>query len=287
MKYLALCFFAALVAVAICEPAVSPQLPPAELVHAVPRAEILAAMQHSTGYVLTATTNGSRLQSEVLLRLIRDYQARDPRRRPLLLGHREWYEAFLERTGLLPSQAPLFARISYQYGQDLVVDYRRERVIDQVLAGPEPEIAANVRLFWPDTTSEPSEFSYDDMLSDPQLRVTERRLMTYRLVAYGDQLWYAHIHGLRGRPTSGARGTLFSVIGEARVVESRSTVSTDQVQVVRGRARKWVFSRTATITVLPNGRGVEGVPPDRPDRLHLEDRLTEPLAIRFQPFPSS
>ena len=60
--------------------------------------EILQAMQQATGYSLTATTNGPRFQSEVILRLAAAAAARDPARQPLFIGHREWFEAYLQRT---------------------------------------------------------------------------------------------------------------------------------------------------------------------------------------------
>src|SRR5512132_3830353 len=84
----------------------------------VERDEILRAMQESRGYVLTATTNGPRFQSEVLLRLARDAAARYPKRQPLFIGHRDWFEAYLERTGLTRERAPRFARLADDYEQD-------------------------------------------------------------------------------------------------------------------------------------------------------------------------
>ena len=245
--------------------------------------EILAAMRQSQGYELTATANGPRLQAEVLVRLIADAERTDPARRPLVFGHREWYEAFLERTRLPAERAPLYVRLSYEIGQDLSADYRRERVIDEVLQGPSPTRAANVRIWWEKAPGKPEELSYDDTLSDPKLRVTQSRVMTYRLVDYGDRVWYAEIEGLQGRPTSGALGAIFAVIGETTVVESWSASAPDGMQVARGRGRKWWFDRTETITLLPSGRGDRGIPPDRPDLAALEKRLQEPLAIRFRP----
>ena len=251
----------------------------------VPKAEILVAMEHCQGYELTATANGPRLQAEVLLHVIAQAERRDPQRRPLVFGHREWYEAFLERTKLTPASAPLYVRLPYEIGQELVVDYRKERVVAQVLQGPQPLRAANVRLWWENAAGKPEEYSYDDTISEPKLRVTQKRVITYRLVDYGDRLWYAEVLGLHGRPTSGALGAIFAVIGETTVVESWSASARDGTQVVRGRARKWWFDRTETLTLLPSGRGDRGVPPGRPDLLALESRLKEPLAIRFQPLP--
>jgi hypothetical protein len=256
-----------------------------EAARRVSRDEIAAAMADSTGYALTATANGPRLQAEVLLRLVRRAEARDRERRPLLLGHREWFLAFLDRTGLAPSQAPLYARLGEQMEQDLWIDYRRERVVAAVDAGPEPVLAANVRIAWPDAPGRPRSYSYDDELASPHLRVTEKRLVTYRLLEYADRVWYTEISGLYGRPTSGALGVLFNVIGEARVEDSRSAVAADETQVVCGRATKWWIDRTATVTVRPEGHADKGVPQDRPDLASLEQRLKEPLAVRFLPFP--
>ena len=251
---------------------------------AVSRDEILAAMRLSQGFELTATANGPRLQAEVLVRLIAEGARSDPSRRPLLVGHREWFFAFLERTGLPRERAPLYVRLPFEIGQDLVADYRRERVIEQVLQGPDPLHAANVRIWWEKAAGKPEQYSYEDTVSDPKLRVTQDRVISYRLVDYGDRLWFAEIEGLRGRPTSGALGALFAVIGETTIVQSWSATASDGTQVARGEGRKWWFDRTETITLSPAGRGDRGAPPGRPDLLALERRLMEPLAIRFVPF---
>jgi len=251
----------------------------------VPSERLLQAMKEVRAYDLTATANGPRLQADVVLALLHEAQATDPERRPLFIGHREWYEAFLARTGLPPSKAPLYVRRPYEVGQDLVVDYRRESVIDAVLQGPQPRSVANIRISWERAPGKPDQYSYDDNLSSPHLRVTQKQLITYRLVDYVDRLWYAEITGLHGRPTSGALGVLFDLIGEARVQESRSAFLSDGVQVVRGRATKWGIDRTETMTVWPNGHADQGVPAGRPDLAALEARLREPLAIRFRPLP--
>jgi hypothetical protein len=258
---------------------------PTEAWRVVPTERLLEAMKEVRAYELTATANGPRLQADVVLALLHEAQATDPERRPLFIGHREWYEAFLARTDLPPSKAPLYVRRPYEVGQDLVVDYRREAVVEAVLQGPPPRSVANVRIFWERAPGKADEYSYDDNLSSPHLRVTQKRLITYRLVDYADRLWYAEIAGLHGRPTSGALGVLFDLIGEARVQESRSAFLSDGVQVVRGRASKWGFDRTETMTVWPDGRADQGVPANRRDLQTLEARLLEPLAIRFRPLP--
>lgn len=115
----------------------------------VPQDEILQAMKQAAGYSLTATTNGPRFQSEVILRLAADAAARDPTRQPLFIGHREWFDAFLQRTGLTRERAPLFVRLAYDYGQDSIVDYRTERVIAGEPAVNKPLRAMNVCIWWP------------------------------------------------------------------------------------------------------------------------------------------
>ncbi|MCG6925508.1 MAG: hypothetical protein LJF30_09375 [Acidobacteria bacterium] len=250
----------------------------------VSREEILQAMRHSQGYALTATSNGPRLQAEVLLRLIGRAREQDPERRPLFVGHQEWYEAFLERTGLSPERAPLYVRKAWEIGQDLVLDYRWERVVEHVVKGPRPRTVANVEIFWRDRPGRPKKLSYDDLQSDPTLRVTQKQLIRYRLVDYADRRWYADVSGLHGRPTSGPLGLLFKVLGEARVVESRSALSADGLHIVRGRGRKLGLTRVGTATVWPDGHARKGVPRGRPDLRALVRRLKEPLEIRFRPF---
>jgi hypothetical protein len=259
----------------------------AEEPRTVSREEIVEAMRHSHGYRLEATANGARLQAEVLLRLIRAAERTDEERRPLRIGHREWFEAFLERTGLPASKAPLYVRLPHEVGQDIVADYRRERVIARVRRGPEPVTVANVHIFWEDGPRKPDRYSYDDLLSSPNLRVTQEQNIRYRLVDYGDRLWYAEVSGLHGRPTSGPLGLLFDIIGEARVLESCSAFAPDGYQVARGRANKLFITRSGTITIRPDGRADKDVPEDRPDLQALLKRLKEPLEIDFAPIPGA
>lgn len=248
----------------------------------VPMPRILEAMRQVTAYSLTATPNGARLNADVILSIVHEAAARDPERRPLFFGHQEWYDAFLARTGLTPEQAPLYVRLSHETGQDMVVDYRREAVVDAVLQGPDPRVVANVWIFWKGGSNQ---YSYDDTVSRPNLRVTQKRLITYRLVEYDDRLWYAEVTGLHGRPTTGPLGVLFAVIGEARVEESRSAFLPDGLQIVRGRGSKWGFRRTETVTVWPDGHADRDIPPGHSGVAAAKARLQEPLAIRFRPLP--
>jgi hypothetical protein len=85
---------------------------------------------------------------------------------------------------------------------------------------------------------------------------------------------------IRERPTTGALGLLFSVLGEGRIVEYRMAITPDGLQVSRGRARKAFFEVATTLTVHPDGRSEKGVLPD-PRLREVERRLSVPLEIRY------
>ena len=248
----------------------------------VEKDEILQAMELSRGYSLLATTNGPRLQAEVLLRLAADAAARDPRRQPLFIGHREWFEAWLLRTGLTADRAPLFVRLADQYGQDTIVDYRTERVVAGAPDVNPPRRALNVCIWWPEKEGGLRSYSYEDTLASPQLKVTLERVITYRLLDYGDFTAQNEITGVRARPTTGILGMLFRLIGEANFVESRIAVAADGLQIARARARK-VFEVANTVTVHPDGRMEKDVPAERPDLVALDARLKQPLRLRHPP----
>ena len=249
----------------------------------VPRAEILAAMRTCQGYDLTATTNGPRFQAEVLLELLRANRARDPGGAVLFLGHAEWFAAYLERTGLPADAAPLFMRLALQHRQDLEVDDRAGRVVERVIEGPSPQLAANVRIGWPAARGGADRYSYDDTLAVPDLRVTNERIITYRLLDFGDFVAYDEIEGLRGRPTEGFLGVLFDIIGEGHVEWSRMAISADGLQVSRARASKGFFHVESSITVFPDGRVEKDLTKGRPDLLPLDQRVRQPLKIRYWP----
>lgn len=250
--------------------------------HYVRRHEIAQAMRRCTGYDPTATTNSGRFQAEVLLHLA-DEAERDKVGEPLFVGHREWFEALLEVRGLAASIAPLYCRLAHEYGQDLVFEFRTERVVEQVVKGPKLRRALSVRVAWPSTNGKPDRYSFEDLLSRPTLSVTNHRQIAYRLLAFDDRVMLEGIEGLTGRPNSGALGLLFSLIGEGRVLEYRMAVGKDGVTVSRGRARKAFFEVASTITVQPDGKAEKDVPADRPDLAAIERRLSEPIDVRYKP----
>jgi hypothetical protein len=244
----------------------------------VSRAQIADAMRASTGYDATATTNSGRFQADVLLRLA-DLGAAGP----LFIGHREWFEALLEVQHLTAERAPIFARLANEYGQDMAVECRAARVLESVAKGPKVKRALGVRIAWPSSNGKPEFYSFEDLLSRPTLEVTNHREVTYRLLDLGDRVVLNEMDGLTGRPSSGALGLLFKMIGEGRVVEYRMALAADGVQVSRGRARKAFFDVESTVTVQPDGKADKDTPANRPDLQALDRRLQEPIEVKYRP----
>lgn len=247
----------------------------------VSRAEIIEAMRHSDDYDPTATTNGARFQSDMILYLARKARERDPQELPLFIGYENWFRAFMEVTARTERAMPLYAQLSYQHKQNMEVDYRVDRVIREVKEGPMPELAVNVRIWWKDQPGKPDRYSYVDTLSIPNLKVTNRRVMSYRLLDFGNWVAYDEIKGLNGRPTSGILGFLFRIIGEGRILQTRMAISKDGLQVNRATAKKGFIKRIDTVTVYPDGKMEKDFPLDRPDLLEIAERITQPLEIEY------
>jgi hypothetical protein len=115
------------------------------------------------------------------------------------------------------------------------------------------------------------------------LKVTNQRLIKYRLLEIGGMVVYGQIEGLKGRPSSGVLGALFQLIGEGDLKESRMFLSSDGLQVSRTRAEKWSFGVTQTVTIYPDGHAEKDTPENRADLKALAARLELPLKVRYRP----
>lgn len=249
----------------------------------VPQARIEKVMQRerAKGYDLARTPNGVRLQAAVILDLVRARIAADPERRPLWLGHADYFNAYLGVTGLQMEAAPAFARVAYEYHEDYIVDYRIENVIDEVRRGRPPDLAINVIAGWRGDANAPAAYTYEDTESDPPLRVTHEQSSSYRIVTFDDVIVYDAIDGIRGRATGGVLGLMFNVIGDGRAERARFTVTPDGLQVTRSTARKGPLRVTQTATVFSNGVVISGLPKGRADLEAIEARLKTPLRVDY------
>ena len=246
------------------------------------QADIAAAMraEHALGYDLLVTVNAARLQAGVILRLARAAHAHDSLGPPFVIGFDTWQAAFVEVTGVAPDRIPIFIRMASRYGEDLLVEHRRSRVIDSVVEGPAPRFAVRVRGGWAD--GGPASYAFEDSTSSPTMRVIHDRDTRYTIVDYGDMVMYHQFSGIRGRATSGVLGALMAALGDASVTHARFTVADDGTQIVRGTVRK-IVSLSRTVVVWPDGRTETGVPDDRQDLVLLERRLTRRQALRYAP----
>ena len=195
----------------------------------VSRDELVEAMAPEVGYDAATTTNSSRFQSAVYLRLAR--AARERGVQILTITADDWVDAFLEYSGLVEDELPQFLLLMREHDQDAVLDLRPDAVIERVKQGREPELAMNVRLKFGEGAGRDKNFSYEDHLSEPPVLVQNDSTITYRLMDMGDQIYIDQIQGSKIRPLSGSLGALFAVIGLAEVRSVRSASSEDGTTV--------------------------------------------------------
>ena len=258
-------------------------------VDTIPRAELgaemrAAALSHGA-YDLLATTNWTRFQSALYVQLARHALEREPLGGVLFVPPDYLFREFLSLAGVAdPDEAPAHLLWALHLDQGTQLEYRPDGIVKVVKNGTHPTLTVNVRTAWPDRPDGTDKFSFIDTLSVPKLKVTNRQEITYRLLVFGDMVVYDEIDGTSGRPLSGVLGALFKVIGDGRIEYYHSVLVDDGLQVVRAKARKSLFSRTTTITIYPDGRAENGMPPNRPDLAATEELLKRDLDIEYHPF---
>ena len=257
-------------------------------VNTVPRTvlgeHIRAAARAHGDFNIVASTNWTRFYSALYLGLVRDAIERRPEGGVLYFSSQSLFREFLPVSGLTdPTKAPADLLWAVQLGAGTWLAYRPSGIIAEVRNGPRPRLAANVRIAWPDGEDGQDDYSFIDTLSTPQLKVTNRQIITFRQLDLGDMVVHDEVRGTSGRPLSGMLGALFNMIGEASIRYSRSAVASDGVQVMRVRVKK-VFSVTPTVTVYPDGRAEKDVPQGRLDLAAIEERLSQDLEIEYHPY---
>ena len=258
-------------------------------VDTIPRAELGAAMRAAAlshgGYDLRATTNWTRFQSTLYVQLAGHALQREPLGGVLFIPSEYLFWEFLSLAGVTdPDEAPAHLLWALHLDQGTQLEYRPDGIVKVVKKGSHPTLTVNVRTAWPDRPDETDKFSFIDTLSVPKLKVTNRQEITYRLLVFGDMVVYDEIDGTSGRPLSGVLGALFKVIGEGRIEYYHSVLLDDGLQVVRAKERKSLFSKTTTITIYPDGRAENGMPPNRPDLAATEELLKRDLDIEYHAF---
>ncbi len=241
------------------------------------------AAERDRGYDITASTNAGYMWANVLFRLAEEARASHPEGAPLFIHEADYYHGFLTVTGLEESEAPEFIRISHEYGQHTLVEYRLDRVVDVERTEALPASALAVRTWWPEGNGMGDRYAYEDTLSSPHLQVENDREVTYRLLQFDDQIVFDEMEGIRGRPTSGVLGVLFGMLGSSQLLWSRMAQADDGTLLIRAKGKKLV-SKTALAVVEPDGTGGE-LPEDRADLRSLVRVLESPVKVSYRDWP--
>lgn len=234
-----------------------------------------------TGYDTGATTNQSRFVAEFLFGLAAHPAVADAG--SFQVQPDRFFPAWLEATDRKREAAPVSMGKVLEYGQRFVVDtdppIRFES--DAIEA---PERVLSVRVSWPDTPATPSHYVYRDRLAEPEVRMRHERVITYQIADFGDFVAFENVSGVSGRPTTGALGALFTLLGTAPIQSTRFAVAGDGTQVLRSRVRK-LLGFTATATIAPDGTAERGIAPERADLAVLARTLATEFELSVEEEP--
>lgn len=243
--------------------------------------EMREAMATHGAYNLTATTTSMRFGTEALLKLVHRRQREAPEATRLFIDQSDWFTAHREVAGVTYGQMSEAARSGFEHQQDVTVDYR-PGIVREVLEGPAPVLALDVTIAWPDSGHAPSSLTYKDTLSVPRVEVHDSRVLHFELVEYPDMVLYDEIEGISVKPL-GFLSAVFALVGKPDLKQNRVAVSADQWQVMRGRVKIFPgISKTGTAVIEPDGQGHEDIPVGRSDLRALEQKLEQPVKLRYQ-----
>src|SRR6056297_2477496 len=233
------------------------------------------------GYDIAATTNQSRFVADFLFKLAKRPGISGPSRTFQVQPER-FFEAWLDVTGRRAENAPLSMQQVLAHRQRFVIDTRTRVTISP--ASFEARQVLAIHASWPETSDAPGHYSYHDTAAVPSIRLRHDRIITYQLIDFGGFVAYENMQGIRGRPTSGALGALFSLLGMAEIRQSRFAVAGDQTQVNWSRVKK-LFSFTALTTITPEGIARRGIPSGRTDLHALAELLETKIGVEAQKSP--
>ncbi|MDR4499637.1 MAG: hypothetical protein MRK02_17220 [Candidatus Scalindua sp.] len=229
-------------------------------------------------YDPTTTPNGVRYQTDVIVYLLenearQDYESPEETL-PLLVGYKEWYQAF-KSINCRDQDVPEYVERAYKFKQNMVIDYNRNKVIKETYDTGIPYLAANITLFW---ESPEKSLSYKDLDSRPPLKVIYERVMTYRFLKYKDDNLVVcdQIEGLKGKALKG----FLRIFGKVHMVQYRTAAVKDGPQYVLVEVRKfrWLFGSKTDLTITPDGVTLESVPEKEKQRLRRKIKIQyEPL----------
>lgn len=231
-------------------------------------------------YDTNPTTNHARFVADFLLGLVRHPAIAGTTESLRILPER-FLAAWMDATGRPRAEAPPGIRRVLRYDQRFAVDLQP----DAAVRGREPVELLAVRVAWPESAGHGASYTYEDTQTEPDVRIRQERVIDYLLIDFGDAIAYEMMTGVAGRPTSGALGALFTLLGMADIESTRHAVAADGTQVNRARVRK-LFAFTALATIAPDGTAARGIPDDRQDLQRLAESLDFELDIEMhEPWP--
>jgi len=231
-------------------------------------------------YDPTATLNGVRYQIDVIVYLLENEPRQDhespEEMLPLLIGYKEWYQAF-KSVNCQYQDVPEYVSRAYEFKRNTIIDYNRNKVIKKIYDTDIPYLAANITLFW---ESPKKSFSYNDLGSKPPLKVIYERVITYRFLKYKDDNLVVcdQITGLKGKALKG----FLRILGKVHMIQYRIVAVKDGPQYVLVEVRKfrWLFGPKRALTITPNGKTLEGIPEKE------KQRLRRKIKIKYEPLKS-
>ncbi len=224
-------------------------------------------------YDPTATTNGIRYQTDVIIYLLENGARQDnvqpEENLPLLIFYKDWYEAF-RSVNCQKQKVPEYVEKANEFKQNIVIDYNWNKVISEIYHNEGPDLAANITLYW---ESEDKSFSYEDGESKPPLEVINERVITYRLLKYIDDnlIVCDRIKGLKGRALKG----FLKILGKADMTQYRIVPVKDGPQYVLMQTKKfrWFLALNKNLTIGPDGETLGSVPDETKQILHRKIKI--------------
>lgn len=233
------------------------------------------------GYDTAAATNQSRFVADFLFALARRPEI-SKGSGTFQIQPERFFEAWLDVNNRRAEQAPVSMRKVLEYGQRFVAEVDAPtRIVPATLA---PRHVLSVRASWPEAPDAEDHYSYHDTMAEPSVRLRHQQVITYQLIDFGNFIAYENMQGIHGRPTTGALGALFSLLGTAEIRQSRFAVADDQTQVNRSKVKK-LFSFTALTTITPEGIARRGIPSGRKDLQALAELLEMKINVEAQKSP--
>ena len=244
----------------------------------VDTATMREVMSGIKGYDTAATTNQSRFVADFLFGLAKRPEVVGPSRTFQVLPER-FFQAWLGVSGRRAEDASVSMRKVLEYDQRFIVEVDPPvRIVPASLA---PRQVLSVRASWPEAPDAEDHYSYHDTLAEPSVRLRHEQVITYHLIDFGHFIAYENMQGIHGRPTTGALGALFSLLGTAEIRQSRFAVADDQTQVNRSKVEK-LFSFTALTTITAEGIARRGIPSGRKDLQALAELLKTNIHVEPQ-----